>query len=91
MYLNNKAEDISKWKKTVTKTEKDGNIYISAIYTDPSDSLLATLSATLFQDSPTVDFTDSLKNTSDKNSPIISKLYGMDTLFHFRSKEIISL
>ncbi len=80
MYLNNKAEDISKWKKTVTETEKDGNIYISAIYTDPSDSLLATLSATLFQDSPTVDFTVHLKNTSDKNSPIISKLYGMDIL-----------
>lgn len=87
MYLNDKSEDIGKWSKEITKSEKDGSLIINAVYTDPTGTLRAEVDATVYADSPTVDYTVHIKNTSDGKSPVISALNGIDVAVDLPKKD----
>ena len=76
--LNGAPAETANWDRTVTQKEDDGNLVITAVYTDPTATLQATVDATVFVDSPTVDYTVYLENLSGGNSPVISALNGMD-------------
>jgi alpha-galactosidase len=75
-------EFLQNWKLTRTTRRINGfRTEDSQIYRDPKTGLELHLTATIYNDFPTVEWVLYFKNTSDKPSPIIENIRALDTRF----------
>lgn len=85
--------NLDEWNVSVGKESETGAVRkggkTSYITLDHKKSgLSATVEATIYEDFATCEWTVYIKNTADKNSPVIKNFYAADTVFDIKNPEL---
>lgn len=86
------AQLLGQWKRTVTEAPLAGGRRRSTtVWKDPQTGLEIECDATVFSDFPAVEWLLRLKNTSDKDTPIIENIQPLDVKIGLQEKESVVL
>lgn len=69
------------WERRIEVDAVEGGERRSLVFTDPATGLEARAVATIFADTPGVDWTVHLTNTGDRDTPVIEHLRALDAAF----------
>ncbi|MHB0998667.1 MAG: NPCBM/NEW2 domain-containing protein [Armatimonadota bacterium] len=70
-----------KFNESTNKTNDHRTIRVQS-YTDPATGLEVRCEAVIYSDFPTIEWTVYLKNTGDKDTPIIKDIQALDSIFN---------
>lgn len=85
-------QNISDWDISVGKESTEGEIYRGGkttciTLTHKKSGIVATVEATIYEQSATCEWTVFLHNTADENSPVISNFYATDCVLPIKNAE----